>query len=451
MRKGWIAGLGSILIASAMFPVGPRAVAQSPGQSQPPGLHLVIVEGEGAINNIQQRTAREPIVEVLDRNNRPVAGATVSFLVPESGASGTFSTGSNLLEVITNAQGRAVAAGFQPNAVSGPFQMNVTASFQGQTATATISQTNALTTAGAASGGGGSAGAGGAAGTTAGAAGGLSAGAIGAIIGGIAAAATVGAVAASGGGDKPSSSPATAPPQGTIGSPSLPIFGPAAARSASQSSIRYGSLMHRNGIGIESSAGAITGNSGRAAALSPVLSDGEPAPTRRMSTAGTALIAGAAVGAAVGTWLYLRSRRHGLEITPEEINFGTVVVGSEAHAVIALSNCSKDDVVVASIGGPQEIFLVAMNQSLPLTLGPGRTIVFPVSYKPHTLGSARERVYIEVRDSYQRWTKRLAVRLDGRATAAEAVCGPEHDALRPGEAMSSWVSSRLQSGGLRNK
>src|SRR5690349_10386612 len=38
-------------------------------------LNIVIVEGEGAINNIQQRVAREVIVQVNDENNRPVGGA----------------------------------------------------------------------------------------------------------------------------------------------------------------------------------------------------------------------------------------------------------------------------------------------------------------------------------------------------------------------------------------
>ena len=54
-------------------------------QQAPMKLNIVIVEGDGAINNIRQRTAREPIVQVEDENNMPVAGATVYFLLPESG------------------------------------------------------------------------------------------------------------------------------------------------------------------------------------------------------------------------------------------------------------------------------------------------------------------------------------------------------------------------------
>ena len=34
-----------------------------------PMLNLVVLEGEGATNNIRQRTAREPIVQVQDENH----------------------------------------------------------------------------------------------------------------------------------------------------------------------------------------------------------------------------------------------------------------------------------------------------------------------------------------------------------------------------------------------
>jgi hypothetical protein len=117
-------------------------------------LNIVIVEGDGAINNIRQRTAREPIVQVEDQNHKPIAGAAVVFLLPDQGASGVFANGSHTLTVMTDAQGRAVARGFRPNNVQGKLQMHVTASNQGQTASATISQTNAVgAAAGAAAGG----------------------------------------------------------------------------------------------------------------------------------------------------------------------------------------------------------------------------------------------------------------------------------------------------------
>ncbi len=37
--------------------------------AQPGGLKIVVIEGEGAVNIIQQKTAVSPLVEVRDRNN----------------------------------------------------------------------------------------------------------------------------------------------------------------------------------------------------------------------------------------------------------------------------------------------------------------------------------------------------------------------------------------------
>jgi len=123
--------------------------------AQAPALNIVIVEGEGAINNIRQRTAREPIVEVQDENHRPVAGAAVVFTLPTQGAGGTFAGGAHSLTVITDAQGRAVGHGLQPNGVKGQFQVHVNASKNGLTASTNISMTNAVVgAAGAAAAGG---------------------------------------------------------------------------------------------------------------------------------------------------------------------------------------------------------------------------------------------------------------------------------------------------------
>jgi hypothetical protein len=119
----------------------------------PAKLNIVIVEGEGAINNIRQRTAREPIVQVEDENHRPIAGAAVLFSLPDSGPGGMFSNGTRTLQVVTDAQGRAVAKGLRVNDVQGKFQIQVEASYEGVSAAATITQVNSVITA-AASGGG---------------------------------------------------------------------------------------------------------------------------------------------------------------------------------------------------------------------------------------------------------------------------------------------------------
>ena len=127
--------------------------ARAWAQQAPTGLSIVIVEGDGAINNIRQRVNREPIVQVQDENRKPVAGAVVLFFLPEQGPSGTFANGSKMLMVITDNQGQARASGIRPNDQSGPLQMRVTASFQGLTASAVITQTNVAGAVAASAGG----------------------------------------------------------------------------------------------------------------------------------------------------------------------------------------------------------------------------------------------------------------------------------------------------------
>ncbi|GEM_PF-450068 len=182
-----------------------------------PKLQIVIVEGEGAINNIKQRTAREMVVRVEDENHRPVAGAAVAFTLPARGAGGLFPHGSRLLTVMADQNGRAAAA-MKPNHVLGAFRVNVTASLQGQTATATITQTNVLASAAAAAGAAGGAAAGGAA---AGGAAGISTGVLAGIIAGAAAvAAGVGVAVTRGGGGS------SAKPTATIGAGGPVTVGP---------------------------------------------------------------------------------------------------------------------------------------------------------------------------------------------------------------------------------
>lgn len=112
------------------------------GAQTAPALNIVVIEGEGTLNNVKQRVNREPIVQVQDENHKPVAGAAVIFFLPNSGASGTFANGSQTLTVTTDSSGRAVATGIHPNHTLGKMQIRVTASANGLSASTTITQTN---------------------------------------------------------------------------------------------------------------------------------------------------------------------------------------------------------------------------------------------------------------------------------------------------------------------
>ena len=124
-----------------------RLTDPAPQAAKAAALKIVVLEGEGAVNIIQQKTAVAPVIEVRDRNDQPVAGAVVRFAIQKGRA--TFN-GARTLSVTTDAAGRATATGLAATS-RGAVQITVSAAFQGQTAAATIAQTAVMTTAEASS------------------------------------------------------------------------------------------------------------------------------------------------------------------------------------------------------------------------------------------------------------------------------------------------------------
>jgi len=111
--------------------------------AQTSAIKIVVQEGQGAINNIQQHRAKEPVIQVLHEDNEPAVGASVSFQLPDSGPGGTFNDNAKILTVQTDDKGQAVAHGLKPNDIAGRFQIRVTASYHGQTVSAVVAQINA--------------------------------------------------------------------------------------------------------------------------------------------------------------------------------------------------------------------------------------------------------------------------------------------------------------------
>ncbi len=120
-----------------------QAATDSQAAVAPQKLQIVILEGEDTLNNIRERTAREPIVQVQDENHKPIAGALVLFTVHggAGGAGGTIA-GASSLSVTTGADGQAVLHGFVVNQTAGSFTIDVQASYQNLTAQTTIHETN---------------------------------------------------------------------------------------------------------------------------------------------------------------------------------------------------------------------------------------------------------------------------------------------------------------------
>jgi hypothetical protein len=133
--------LVAVLLLRPLEMIAAAPPAPPPPAPQPAMLQINILEGEGALNNIRARTAREPIVEVQDENHKPVAGALIFFTIRSTGAGGTFN-GSASMSLYTDANGQAVAHGFMPNFKTGKYVIEVTAVVGAVTAFILIHETN---------------------------------------------------------------------------------------------------------------------------------------------------------------------------------------------------------------------------------------------------------------------------------------------------------------------
>jgi hypothetical protein len=121
LRRDWAAAALVLALAS----IAPAQVAI---------LQIQIVEGEGGVYAPGARSSRPLTVEVTDETGRPVAGAAVSFHLPEDGPSGTFPNGLRTEVATTDERGRAVLRAMQLNRVPGRFQMRIIASKEQATA-----------------------------------------------------------------------------------------------------------------------------------------------------------------------------------------------------------------------------------------------------------------------------------------------------------------------------
>jgi|HubBroStandDraft_1064217.scaffolds.fasta_scaffold30567_2 hypothetical protein len=149
MTKFTGAGIGWRLVAIlaiALLVLEPAMPLGAQEAAPPKSLQIVILDDETPLNNISERTAREPIIQVQDENHKPLAGAAVLFAIHPAagGASALFANGASTLNVVTNANGVARASGLVMNQVKGTWQLQVTASKNGLTTSTTINETNVL-------------------------------------------------------------------------------------------------------------------------------------------------------------------------------------------------------------------------------------------------------------------------------------------------------------------
>lgn len=101
-------------------------------------LQLRVVEGEGVSYRIGTRATRGLTVLVSDEAGHPVDMASVSFRLPDEGASGTFNSGSRSEIATTGPDGRASVWGMHWNKTPGTIEIRISA-VKGQTRAGLVS------------------------------------------------------------------------------------------------------------------------------------------------------------------------------------------------------------------------------------------------------------------------------------------------------------------------
>ncbi len=107
---------------------------------QDPLLQIEVVAGEGAVHPAGSRTPSGLVVRVADSLGRPVAGALVSFRLPDDGPGGAFASGLGTEIVKAGADGRAVAPPVRWNHLHGAVEIRITAARDGRRAGAVVVQ-----------------------------------------------------------------------------------------------------------------------------------------------------------------------------------------------------------------------------------------------------------------------------------------------------------------------
>ena len=106
---------------------------------------ITILDGEGALNNIRQRDAREPVVQVTDENHKPVAGVALLFLIHDGAKGGSASfNGASSFATTTGPDGVAKTTGLQVGRTPGTYTITVTATLGAIVATTIIHQGNII-------------------------------------------------------------------------------------------------------------------------------------------------------------------------------------------------------------------------------------------------------------------------------------------------------------------
>lgn len=136
--------------------------AQAPAQEQPPaappvaapsvqpaaplpleqGLKIRVLAGKDEQNDLERRVMAPLVVQVVDRDERPVETAQVVFRFPINGPGAAFAGGKPSQTVLTNTEGQAAALNWMANGQVGKFLVHVTANYGNQIGETAFSMVN---------------------------------------------------------------------------------------------------------------------------------------------------------------------------------------------------------------------------------------------------------------------------------------------------------------------
>ena len=109
------------------FPASAGSNSSEKSELKPTILQIRVLEGESAVHTAGARAIRPLTLQITDETGKPVEGATVSFRLPEQGASGHFGNGLRSELVTSTDEGRAIAWGIQWDKAAGPVEIRITA------------------------------------------------------------------------------------------------------------------------------------------------------------------------------------------------------------------------------------------------------------------------------------------------------------------------------------
>jgi hypothetical protein len=137
-----------------LLAIPPNALSQQPAQTPPAegkpvsslptvqNLKVIVLAGNGEVNDLERRVMAPLVVEILDLQDRPIEGADVVFRFPLRGPSAVFADQKSAKTVRSNGQGEAAATGWTANNELGTFQVHVTATYGNQVGETTITMSN---------------------------------------------------------------------------------------------------------------------------------------------------------------------------------------------------------------------------------------------------------------------------------------------------------------------